>query len=117
MDNAFDAFDTFFDTFFVADDYYRSAVGSTKYKEVDEFTSTLTMMVPGYGKEDLDVEYFKDKQIVSVKSKEENVIIDKKWKLHKYTDSIEASVVNGILSLTIKKEIPENAKPVKVVIT
>ncbi len=104
-----DAFDGFFDSFFSKGDYQRSYNGAVEFKEVDEENYLLTMEVPGYNKENLEIEYLKDKQLLSVKSKDNH--INKSWRLNKHTDSIEAELKDGILNVKMKKEIPAEAKP------
>lgn len=131
--NPFSTIDAFFnDPFFLGfnDQYTRwntnkktlSSFPPYNVKKIDEDNYIVELAVAGYDREDLDIKVEKDALII--KSERENE--DKSDYLHKgiagrnFTQTFtlgeymvvkSASLDNGLLSIKIEREIPEEAKP------
>jgi len=118
----YDVFENFFGSWPYEADLDTCQCGT--HEKIDEDTSTLTTEVPGHTKDSLEIEYLKEKQTLYINSKEEDekksgykrMKINKGWKLHKFTDSVEASIENGLLKITLKKVVPAESRPELIII-
>ena len=91
-------------------------------KQIDEDNYTIELAVAGYSRDDLEIKVEKD--TLTIKSDKEND--DKSDFLHRgiagrnftqhftlgeYMDVKSASLENGLLTIKIERELPEEAKP------
>ena len=112
--------DDVLDHFFKAEPYSFRATTSNHKIEHDEDGATLTMNVPGYNKKLIDVSVDGDSLVIEGKSNSGNPDgFTRKFTLGDTydTDGIEASVVDGVLTLLLPYLEEVKPKKVKVKVT
>lgn len=99
-------------------------------EKIDENTYTLRVAVAGFKPEQIDIEVESETLKISAKAEEANDkekvylhkgiaqrSFDRKFQLAPHMVVTEAKNENGLLSVTIVREIPETMKPRKIAIT
>ena len=95
---------------------------------VDDHHYTLTLAVPGFERDELDIQLEKNTLIIRGNNKEEDreqtfihqeIVkqnFEKQFRLDKSIKIEHAELQNGLLQISLTKEIPEELKPVSIAI-
>ena len=98
-------------------------------EKVGEDAYRITMAVAGFGEDDLEVTQKGSELVVNGKARSEEVDVsylhrgiaarafERRFELADHVNVVEASLVNGMLSIALKREVPEALKPRTIGIT